>query len=68
VRFLEHADLAKFAKLAPTVERASADLGGVREFVERTRFRGETAGEGAAAAREASAGPADEGRGGGGAC
>jgi hypothetical protein len=68
VRFLEHADLPKFAKLAPTVERASADLGGVREFVERTRFRGETAGEGAAAAREASAGPADEGRGGGGAC
>ncbi|MBM3307364.1 MAG: hypothetical protein FJY74_03475 [Candidatus Eisenbacteria bacterium] len=43
VRFLSHADLAKFAKLAPTVERANDDFAAAREFVERTRFRGEAA-------------------------
>ena len=42
--YLVHADLAKFAKHVPTEERARADLGGAREFVERTRLRG---GEGA---------------------
>ncbi len=38
VRFLSHADLAKFAKHTPTVERAGDDLRDAREFVERTRF------------------------------
>lgn len=48
-RFLEHADLAKFAKFVPGAERARGDLAGVRDFVERTRFRGEVATAGAAA-------------------
>jgi len=56
VRFLEHADLAKFAKFAPTVERARGDLGAVREFVERTRFRGEAPTAPAAAAEPAGGG------------
>ncbi len=40
--FLLHADLAKFAKHVPSVERARSDFGEAREFVERTRLRGET--------------------------
>lgn len=40
-RFLEHADLAKFAKFVPSGERALGDLAAARDFVERTRFRGE---------------------------
>ncbi|MFH1865557.1 MAG: hypothetical protein ABIK85_06710, partial [Candidatus Eisenbacteria bacterium] len=43
--YLVHADLAKFAKHVPTEERARADFGEAREFVERTRLRG---GQGAA--------------------
>jgi hypothetical protein len=43
-RFLEHADLAKFAKFVPSGERARGDLAGARDFVERTRFRGEAPG------------------------
>lgn len=42
-RFLEHADLAKFAKFVPVAERARGDLAAVRDFVERTRFRGDVA-------------------------
>ncbi len=39
--FLLHADLAKFAKHVPSEERARSDFGEAREFVERTRLRGE---------------------------
>lgn len=42
VGFLEHADLAKFAKHEPARERAAQDLEAVEAFVERTRFMGET--------------------------
>ncbi|MBN2564521.1 MAG: hypothetical protein JXB46_02305 [Candidatus Eisenbacteria bacterium] len=38
--YLIHADLAKFAKHIPSVERAREDLAGARSFVERTRLRG----------------------------
>jgi len=41
VRFLAHADLAKFAKYMPTAERARADFREAWAFVERTRFRDE---------------------------
>lgn len=41
VGFLEHADLAKFAKHEPARERAVEDLEAVEAFVERTRFMGE---------------------------
>ena len=51
VRFLGHADLAKFAKHRPTPERAREDFRGAWEFVERTRFR-----EGA---EDANGGPKD---------
>jgi hypothetical protein len=47
-RFLEHADLAKFAKYVPSGERALGDLAAARDFVERTRFRGEAAAPAAA--------------------
>ena len=40
--FLLHADLAKFAKHVPSEERARSDFKEAREFVERTRLRGET--------------------------
>jgi hypothetical protein len=40
-RYLAHADLSKFAKHVPTEERACADFAEAREFVERTRLRGE---------------------------
>jgi hypothetical protein len=40
-RFLAHADLAKFAGHVPSDERARSDLSEAREFVERTRLRGE---------------------------
>ncbi len=36
---LERADLSKFARSAPTVERARGDLDDVEGFVERTRLR-----------------------------
>ena len=36
---LERADLSKFAKSAPTIERGSKDLDDVEGFVERTRLR-----------------------------
>jgi len=39
--YLEHADLAKFAKYTPTAERAAADLDEARGFVERTRLSGD---------------------------
>ncbi len=39
--FLLHADLAKFARHVPSEERARSDFGEAREFVERTRLRGE---------------------------
>jgi hypothetical protein len=39
--FLLHADLAKFAKHVPSEERARSDFGEAREFIERTRLRGE---------------------------
>lgn len=42
--YLGHADLAKFAKHVPSPERARRDLTAAREFVERTRLRGEEAG------------------------
>lgn len=45
VRFLSHADLAKFAKHTPTAERAHEDLREARDFVERTRFLGEDVGD-----------------------
>ena len=51
VRFLGHADLAKFAKHRPTPERAREDFRGAWEFVERTRFREE--------AEKAGGGPGD---------
>jgi hypothetical protein len=44
VRFLEHADLSKFAKHRPTPDRARGDFRESWEFVDRTRFR-EEAGE-----------------------
>jgi len=40
-RYLTHADLAKFARHVPSEERARADFGEARDFVERTRLRGE---------------------------
>ena len=43
--YLVHADLAKFAKHVPSEERARSDFGEAREFVERTRLRGNEAGE-----------------------
>ena len=61
-RYLSHADLAKFAKHTPGEERARADMAEAREFVERTRLRGEEpiepdgAGEAAAKGEE---GPED---------
>ncbi len=39
--FLLHADLAKFARHVPSEERARSDFGEAREFIERTRLRGE---------------------------
>ncbi|MFH1502631.1 MAG: hypothetical protein ABIG03_06260 [Candidatus Eisenbacteria bacterium] len=45
VRFLARADLAKFARLTPTPERAAEDLGEARAFVERTRFLGDDTGD-----------------------
>jgi len=39
--FLLHADLAKFARHVPSEERARIDFGEAREFIERTRLRGE---------------------------
>jgi len=47
VRFLSHADLAKFAKHTPGVDKTVEDLREAREFVERTRFMGEDSGESA---------------------
>lgn len=47
VRFLSRADLAKFAKHTPGVEKTVEDLHEAREFVERTRFMGEDSGESA---------------------
>ena len=44
--YLVHADLAKFAKHVPTEERARADFGEARKFVERTRLRGAAGAEG----------------------
>ncbi|MBD3367729.1 MAG: hypothetical protein GF405_06100 [Candidatus Eisenbacteria bacterium] len=41
--FLKHADLAKFAKALPAVERAREDLDEAWSFVERTRLQGEEA-------------------------
>ena len=40
--YLLHADLAKFARHVPSEERARSDFREAREFVERTRLRGET--------------------------
>ena len=62
--YLVHADLAKFAKHVPTEERARTDFHDAREFVERTRLRGEDAagereepgGDESAGEREASGG------------
>lgn len=39
--YLVHADLAKFAKHVPSEDRARVDYREAREFVERTRLRGE---------------------------
>jgi len=39
--FLLHADLSKFARHVPSEERARSDFLETREFVERTRLRGE---------------------------
>jgi len=41
--YLAHADLAKFAKHRPAEERARADMAEARDFIERTRLRGEEA-------------------------
>jgi len=40
--FLLHADLSKFARHVPSEARARSDFVEAREFVERTRLRGET--------------------------
>jgi hypothetical protein len=50
--FLLHADLAKFAKHVPSEERARSDFGEAREFVERTRLRGEAIVDGGGGADE----------------
>jgi hypothetical protein len=44
--YLSHADLAKFAKHTPEAERARADMAEARDFVERTRLRGEALDDG----------------------
>ncbi|MCK4512131.1 hypothetical protein KAW64_10350, partial [bacterium] len=50
--FLLHADLAKFARHVPSEARARSDFAEAREFVERTRLRGETIVEGGGGAQE----------------
>ncbi len=50
--FLLHADLAKFAKHVPSEERARSDFGEAREFVERTRLRGDAVVDGGGGADE----------------
>ena len=50
--FLLHADLAKFARHVPSEARARSDFVEAREFVERTRLRGETAVIGGGGAQE----------------
>jgi len=52
--FLIHADLAKFARHVPSEARARSDFMEAREFVERTRLRGETVVDGGGGAEEAS--------------
>ncbi len=60
--FLLHADLAKFARHVPSEERARSDFGEAREFVERTRLRGETVVDGGG---DGGAGPGSGGGAGG---
>jgi hypothetical protein len=54
--YLSHADLAKFAGFTPSAERARQDMSEARAFVERTRLRGEQAGEGDSTGGETEAG------------
>jgi len=56
---LERADLSKFARTAPSTDRALGDLGDVETFVERTRLRA-TTDDGHAARRGHAAGEEDD--------